>query len=135
MQDSGHTSDWTGQTVERHRSNGKRIFVSAFKAWIVEQACKPSTSVAGLAMRHGVNANLLRRWMKLAGQDGAPAPVMLPVNIVQARPVTEPTSSTPVHVTVSTPVPIEIEVAGAVVRVYEGVDARRLRMVLEALRT
>jgi hypothetical protein len=73
--------------------------------------------------------------MKLAGQDGAPAPVMLPVNIVQARPVTEPTSSTPVHVTVSTPVPIEIEVAGAVVRVYEGVDARRLRMVLEALRT
>jgi hypothetical protein len=52
---------------------------------------------------------------------------MLPVQIVSDR---EPAQSVS-----SVPVPIEIEFAGATVRVYEGVDARRLRMVLEALRT
>jgi hypothetical protein len=33
------------------------------------------------------------------------------------------------------PVPIEIEVAGAIVRVHDGVDARQLRMVLDVLRS
>lgn len=56
MQDSGHTPEWTGQTVERLMRNGKRIFTSAFKAWLVEQAGRSATSVAGLALRHGVNA-------------------------------------------------------------------------------
>ena len=45
--------------------NGTRIYVSAFKAWLVEQALRPEVSVAGLALRHGVNANQLRSWMKL----------------------------------------------------------------------
>ena len=65
MQDSGHTPEWNGPTVERVMRNGKRIYVSAFKAWLVEQALKPEVSVAGLALRHGVNANQLRSWMKL----------------------------------------------------------------------
>ena len=41
MQDSGHTPEWNGPTVERVMRNGKRIYVSAFKAWLVEQALKP----------------------------------------------------------------------------------------------
>ena len=53
MQDSGHTPEWNGPTVERVMRNGKRIYVSAFKAWLVEQALKPEVSVAGLALRHG----------------------------------------------------------------------------------
>ena len=111
--------------------NGKRIFTSAFKAWLVEQAGKPSTSVAGLALRHGVNANQLRRWMRFAEQYvNERAPVLLPVYIEQAQVLATPT----VPVSSAAAVPIEIEVAGAVVRVYEGVDARRLRMVLDALR-
>ncbi len=133
MQDSGHTPEWTGQTVERLMRNGKRIFTSAFKAWLVEQAGKPATSVAGLALRHGVNANQLRRWMRLAEQYVAErAPVLLPVYIGQAQVPATPTVPAPVSsVAVA---PIEIELAGAVVRVYDGVDARRLRMVLDALR-
>ncbi len=130
MQDSGHTPEWTGQAVERLMRNGKRIFTSAFKAWLVEQAGKPATSVAGLAMRHGVNANQLRRWMRLAEQHGSQrVPVLLPVHIehVQGAPSAPMSSS-------ATTAPIEIEVGGAVVRVHEGVDAHRLRMVLDALR-
>lgn len=45
--------------------NGKRIYTSAFKAWLVEHARVPGVSVSGLAVRHGVNANLLRHWMRL----------------------------------------------------------------------
>ena len=130
MQYSGHTQEWTGQTVERLMRNGRRIFTSAYKAWLVEQAGKPATSVAGLALRHGVNANQLRRWMRLAQQHGNElASVLLPVHIgPTAAPVAPPTT-----VSSAAAAPIEIEVAGAVVRVYEGVDARRLRMVLDAL--
>jgi transposase len=131
MQDSGHTPEWTGQTVERLMRNGKRIFTSAFKAWLVEQAGKRATSVAGLALRHSVNANQLRRWMRLAEQHvNERAPVLLPVYIEQAQVSVTPT----VPVSSTAAAPIEIEVAGAVVRVYEGVDAHRLRMVLDALR-
>jgi transposase len=131
MQDNGHTPEWTGQTVERLMRNGKRIFTSAFKAWLVDQAGKPATSVAGLALRHGVNANQLRRWMRLAEQYVSErAPILLPVYIEQAQVPATPTA--PVS---SAAAPIEIEVAGAIVRVYEGVDARRLRIVLDALRT
>ena len=73
MQDSGHTPEWNGPTVERVMRNGKRIYVSAFKAWLVEQALRPEVSVAGLALRHGVNANQLRSWMKLEHWQAAPA--------------------------------------------------------------
>ena len=131
MQDSGHTPEWTGQTVERLMRNGKRIFTSAFKAWLVDQAGKPATSVAGLALRHGVNVNQLRRWMRLAEQDVSErAPILLPVHIERAQVPVTPT----VPVSSAATAPIEIEVAGAVVRVYDGVDMRRLRIVLDALR-
>jgi transposase-like protein len=111
--------------------NGKRVFTSTFKAWLVEQAGKPATSVAGLALRHGINANQLRRWIRLAQPRGNErAPVLLPVHVEPSRVPVAPT----VPVSSAAAVPIEIEVAGAVVRVYEGVDAHRLRMVLDALR-
>jgi transposase len=131
MQNSGHTPEWTGQVVERLMRNGKRVFTSAFKAWLVEQARKPATSVAGLALRHGVNANQLRHWMRLAEQRvHERAPVLLPVYIEQGQ---APVSPTVAASTVEA-APIEIELAGAIVRVHDGVDARRLRMVLDALR-
>ena len=88
--------------------------------------------MAGLALRHGVNANQLRRWMRLAKQYVTErAPVLLPVSIEQAQVPATPT----VPASSAAATAIEIEVAGAVVRVYEGVDARQLRIVLEALRT
>jgi transposase-like protein len=84
--------------------------------------------VAGLALRFGVNANQLRRWIKLDTPGGrAHAPAILPVMLAQpgARAVC----------TVSLPrAPIEVEIGGALVRVHEGTDARHLRMVLDSLR-
>ena len=63
MLNSGHTPDWTGPTVERVMSNGERVFALAFRRWLVEQARQPGASVEGQGLRHGINANQLRRWM------------------------------------------------------------------------
>lgn len=80
MQDSGHTSDWHGERVERVKANGKRVFSTAFKAWLVAQAARPGVSAAALAMRHEINANQLRRWMRLEHlAQPARTPVVLPV--------------------------------------------------------
>jgi transposase len=86
MQDSGRRSEWMGQTVERVLSNGKRVFSAPFKAWLVDEAIKPGTSVAGLALRHGINANLLRRWMLLARDQGsAPEPPRILRRLLRLR--------------------------------------------------
>ena len=86
MQDSGHTPEWNGPKVERTLRNGKHIYFSTFKAWLVEQASRPGASVAGLALRNGVNANLLRHWMKL-GHWQSGTPTLLPVTVLAQQPV------------------------------------------------
>lgn len=44
--------------------NGRRRFDPLSKARLVEACLEPSVSVAGLALEYGVNANLLRKWVK-----------------------------------------------------------------------
>lgn len=48
--------------------DGKRRFDRQTKQWLVEACLAPGASVAGLALKHGVNANLLRKWIKLHQQ-------------------------------------------------------------------
>lgn len=130
MQDSGHTSDWQGERVERLKANGKRVFSTAFKSWLVAQAGMPGVSVAALAMRHEINANQLRRWMRLEHLVQPPrGPAILPVTVLPQDCGREPAAA-PVQPTPS----IEIEFAGAIVRVHRGTDALQLRAVLQALR-
>lgn len=129
MDDSGHTPVWTGQRIARTNARGRHRYLPAFKAWIVDQALVPGTSLAGLAMRHQVNANQLRRWVTLRQRLGseaapAPAPKLLPV-VVTAPPVTSSESSA--HA-------IELDVAGVVVKVRSGVDPAALRAVIMVLR-
>jgi transposase len=127
MQNNGHTPEWTGPTVERVLGNGKRIYASAFKAWLIEQAGKPGISIASLALRHGINANLLRNWMRLQPRPVPPsAPVLLPVTITPSLKPAAPLASTTAA--------IEIELGGAIVRLQGSVDAQRLRLVLDVLR-
>lgn len=46
----------------RHR----RIHSAEFKAHIVAACCQPGVSSASVAMANGINANLVRRWVKEA---------------------------------------------------------------------
>jgi transposase len=133
MQDSGHTSDWQGERVERVKVNGKRIFCTAFKAWLVAQAGQPGVSVAALAMRHEINANQLRRWMRLKHlEQSARPPAIVPVTLAAQDREFDSCAAPPRPAPICPP--IEIEVAGAIVRVHHGTDAVQLHMVLQALR-
>jgi transposase len=51
--------------------NGRRRYDPASKQRLVEACLQPDvSSLAGVALRHGVNANLLREWV--AGRKPAP---------------------------------------------------------------
>ena len=129
MEACGHIPVWSGQRVERTNARGRHTYYAPFKAWIVEKAMQPGMSVAGLAMSNQVNANQLRRWVKLHGDGmgGMTASKLLPVTIAEHS-VVPPTT------TCSAGAPVEIEVAGAIVRVRDGVTPETLRVVLETLR-
>jgi transposase-like protein len=44
----------------------RRIHSAEFKAHIVAACCQPGVSSASVAMANGINANLVRRWVKEA---------------------------------------------------------------------
>jgi transposase-like protein len=116
--------------VERTNARGRHTYVPAFKRWIVAQSKLPGMSLAGLAMSNQVNANQLRRWVQLEGEHRAGPSVpatLLPVTVAAQE------APTPVALTTAA-VAVEIELAGAVVRVRDGVTPATLRMVLACLR-
>ena len=129
MEACGHMPVWSGQRFERTNARGRHTYCAPFKAWIVEKAMQPGVSVAGLAMSNQVNANQLRRWVKLHsyGIGGMTASKLLPVTIAEHSAVPPTTSC-------AAGAPVEIEVAGAIVRVRDGVTPATLRVVLETLR-
>ena len=51
-----------------------------FKSKLVRLALEPGASVSGVAVAHGVNPNLLRRWVKESGALITP-PAFVPVRI------------------------------------------------------
>src|SRR5215831_13371051 len=57
--------------------NGRRRYDAASKQRLVEACLQPGVSLARLALQHGVNANLLRKWVakrQLQNGNGQPAP-------------------------------------------------------------
>ena len=64
----------------------RRRYDAALKAQIVAECGQPGASVASVAMAHGVNANIVHGWRKLARQaDAAGAPVrFVPVTVAPA---------------------------------------------------
>ena len=45
------------------RRDGRRRYEPASKERLIEACLRPGVSLAGLALQHGVNANLLRKWV------------------------------------------------------------------------
>lgn len=102
---------------------GRRMRTAEEKVQIVQETLRPGISVAAIARRHGVNANLLFSWRRqyeqgvLAKHTRSPkAAKLLPVKV-----------SAPVVAVASSAGAIEIELpCGARVRVSGEVAAERL---------
>ena len=57
-------------TVTCIGSNGKRRYDAESKRRLIEASLQPGVSVAGLALKAGVNANQLRSWIRLYQERG-----------------------------------------------------------------
>jgi len=111
----------------RVSSNGKRFFSEAYKRGVIEECLRPGASVSAVALAHGFNANLVRKWIGKHQRRAALVPVtVIPAPVPRRR---RPTPAPPVVPEAS----IEIEVGGARVWVRGRVEATQLRLVLEVL--
>ncbi|SEK12112.1 transposase [Achromobacter sp. NFACC18-2] len=61
--------------IELALTNRRRSYPKHLKAQIVAECSQPGTSIAGVALSHGVNANLVHKWIRQAEcQPGAVPP-------------------------------------------------------------
>ena len=120
--------------VLKRKNDGRRIYSPSHKRAIVEQCLRPGVSVAGIALAHGINANLVRKWIvkhrrtvaaAAKGSSVAP-PALLPVTVQAERP------RSTARMTAS-PGLIVVALCGARVELVGGVDGEALRTVLRAL--
>lgn len=111
----------------------------AFKQKLVRQSLEPGASVSAIALHSGVNANMLFKWRRehLRAAGGVAA-VLLPVSVAPTLEITANVTSTGHTSALSRPAPhtgvIELEFAGAQLRLRGAVDEASLCSVLRALR-
>jgi transposase len=125
----------------RVNRTGRRTYTAEYKRAVIGECDAPGVSVADVALAHGINANLLRRWIVrqrralIATMAESPA-VLLPVRVQRVSPAQ--TASDDEVASISTKprrvnAAIEIELYGARIHLRGGVDAEALRAVLDAL--
>jgi transposase len=126
----------------RVNKTGRRSFTLEYKLGVVRECSEPGVSVAAIALRNRLNANLVRRWIvghqrALLDSNVKPQSAMLPVTIEAAtstapmQPADDADAATKRKR--AAPPNIEIEVYGARIHLRGGVDAETLRSVLDVL--
>lgn len=96
----------------------RRRYSAEFKAQVLRECAEPGASVAGTALAHGINANIVHKWRLKArgGALGGTAPAdfiplaLQPPGLLQASPASSVTGQQPAE-------PIEISVQRGAVRV------------------
>ena len=110
----------------------RRRYTTAQKLAIVRECLVPGASLAGVAMAHQANANMVRKWVVKYQQGGygqppTPGTVLLPV-------VVKPPSTSRTRLqSADAKATIEIELARGVVRLSGPLDRAVLQLVLDAL--
>lgn len=147
------------ELVARKKRDGRNIYDAEAQRKLVEACLQPGVSVSGMALAHGLNANVLRKWLIREHKRGetsqrrcvetrtqsAPkllAVTMLPEPASDTRAPTTETSPPPSQSpTPSTTTPsgdaagwINIEISGARITVDANVNATALSTVLHCLR-
>jgi transposase len=110
----------------------RRTYPRQFKREVVAQCLAPGASVSAIALRHGINANVIRKWLPQRGSRVATATAaMLPVTIdstpepsLKRRAAAAPAMAR---------APIEVNLAGTIVRLPPGFDAQELRSIVQIL--
>lgn len=130
-----HSIDLIPNLIKGHKRDGRCVYNKAAKRELVSRCLEPGVSLARLAMAHGVNANLLRKWvMKQAGANPprrrkpavavVPSVSLMSVKMVKPEPVMTPPSTQSY---------LELTVAGVTIRVQGEINAASLSVVLDCL--
>lgn len=119
----------TGKALVEDRGPYRKYSVS-YKRELVELCLQPGASVAGIALAHGINANLVRKWIVKyrSGEYGGSDIRLVPVTVDEAVPranLDRPCSDGGDH--------IEIDLPSARLRLHGRVDGETLRIVLGCL--
>ncbi len=119
--------------VLRHRRDGRRVYEPGHKRAIVAQCLQPGVSVAGIALSHGINANLVRKWIVKHQREAiasnravTPGAALVPVTVAAASSSPAARGTTPSSLIVIELHGVRIEVAGTV-------DAQALRTVMHVI--
>jgi transposase len=118
--------------------NGKRFFSAAYKRTIVEKCLIPGASVSAVALAHGFNANLVRKWIdkhKARPGPSAAGTALVPVKVIASptKPGSKPKRAAGARAGEVASGWIEIEIGAVRLLVRGRVEALQLRAVLEAL--
>lgn len=118
--------DLVPNLVRGHRRNGRSVYDREAKRELVRRCLQPGVSLAATALAHGLNANLLRRWVVL--QTGRARRAPRQANLV---PVTAATLPQVAHTTAGWE--LELLFAGSTIRLRGRIEAETLRTVLDCL--
>jgi transposase len=118
--------------------NGKRFFSEAHKRAIVEKCLVPGASVSAVALAHGFNTNLVRKWIikyQTARALARTAGALVPVNVLEAPATSRRTSKRGAGKRAPELAGgwIEIEIGAARVILRGQVEAGQLRVVFDVL--
>lgn len=127
----------TDQVVASGRT-GRPNYTTEFKRRLAIEASEPEISVAKLALRYGLNANMLFKWRRQyrAGQLGMQISNSQPSETPQFLPVVTsatPSKAKPARAASNEPGYIEIHRGNARIRVCGDVTATALHLVLDCL--
>jgi transposase len=76
------TNEFWVDTMEDAKKMTRRRHSAELKTQILAECAQPGASVASVAMSHGINANVVHKWRRLAG-DHQPSvqPTFVPVSL------------------------------------------------------
>ena len=76
--------------MEQDKLSSRRNYSAQFRALVLEQCAPPGTSVAKVALSHGMNANVVHRWRREARDSAASVGVtqFVPVTVSAPTPTT-----------------------------------------------
>ena len=136
------------ELVARKKRDGRNLYEPSAKQRLIEACLDPGASISGMALAHGLNTNVLRKWLMRARAPGTvgergqhevraqSAPKLLPVTMLP-----EPTIDAPASPSAQVSSPhrhdagrIKIEISGARIVVDSSVNAAALSTVFDSLR-
>jgi len=124
---SERTIDVVPNLLLGHKRDGRCVYDREAKQELVRRCQQPGVLVARMALAHGLNANLLRKWITTATRRGASssktAPALLPVTTV-AESVSAVRTSDGY---------LEVVLPSGSVRVHGRVSADALRVAIDCL--